>query len=113
MTHSIYFVVLCHTIVLVFCIGIVSLSFVVFQIVVGNFEPSVISTRCTAFVMLLQLISDDFRLRDSPATISFLQDVELVEARRLIEEKKFDQALSVLETSFKLLNKVALKILFL
>lgn len=77
-----------------------------FQKVVGNFEPSVISTRCFAFETLIRLIVNDPRLRDTPAAISFFQDIELIEARRLIEEKKFDQALSVLENIFNLLNKV-------
>ncbi|XP_063838592.1 sorting nexin-20 [Ostrinia nubilalis] len=76
------------------------------KIVVGNFEPNLISTRCRAFETLLQLISGESRLRDCPASINFFQNIELIEARKLIEEKKFDQALSILETSFKLLNKV-------
>lgn len=74
--------------------------------VVGNFDPNLISTRCTAFESLLGLIASESRLRNSPAAIAFFQDIELNEARRLINDKKYDQALSVLETSFKLLNKV-------
>ncbi|KAJ8726466.1 hypothetical protein PYW07_001164 [Mythimna separata] len=76
------------------------------KIVMGNFDPNLISTRCTAFESLLDLIAGDSRLRDSPAAITFFQDIELNEAKQLINEGKFDQALSVLETSFKLLNKV-------
>lgn len=76
------------------------------KIVVGNFEPNLISTRCFAFEDLLRFVANDSRLRGSPAAISFFQDIELQEAKRLLEEKKFDQALSVLETSFKLLNKL-------
>lgn len=72
----------------------------------GNFEPSVISNRCAAFESLLELIANESRLRDSLAAISFFQDFELKEAKRLVSENKFDQALSVLETSFRLLNKV-------
>lgn len=89
-----------------FLISVMKLLFFYFQMVVGNFEPNLISTRCTAFETLLQLISNESRLRDCPAAITFFQDIELIEARKLIEEKKFDQALSVLETSFRLLNKV-------
>lgn len=74
--------------------------------VVGNFDANLISTRCAAFESLLDLMSNDSRLRDCPAAITFFQDVELSEAKRLINEGKFDQALSILETSFKLLNKV-------
>lgn len=73
----------------------------------GNFDPNLISTRCTAFESLLDLIAGDSRLRDTPAAITFFQDIELNEAKQLINEGKFDQALSVLETSFKLLNKVS------
>ncbi|XP_026757307.1 sorting nexin-20 [Galleria mellonella] len=76
------------------------------KMMVGNFDPNLISTRCAAFEILLDLISNESRLRDSPAAISFFQDIELIEAKRLMNEEKFDQALSVLETSFKLLNKV-------
>lgn len=79
-----------------------------FQMMLGNFDPSLISTRCAAFEQLLELIATESRLRDSQAAKSFFQDVELNEARRLITENKFDQALSVLETSFKLLNKVSI-----
>ncbi|XP_026727057.1 sorting nexin-20 [Trichoplusia ni] len=76
------------------------------KIVVGNFDPNLISTRCAAFESLLDVIASESRLRDSPAAITFFQDIELNEAKRLINEGKFDQALSILETSFKLLNKV-------
>ncbi|CAH2238848.1 sorting nexin-20 [Pararge aegeria] len=76
------------------------------KIVVGNFEPNLISTRCAAFESLLNIIASESRLRDAPAAIVFFQNAELKDARRLIDEGKFDQALSVLETSFKLLNKV-------
>ncbi|XP_072936815.1 sorting nexin-20 [Epargyreus clarus] len=76
------------------------------KIVMGNFDVSLISTRCFAFENLLTLLATESRLRDSPAAIAFFQDVELTEAKRLIDEGKFDQALSVLESSFKLLNKV-------
>lgn len=76
------------------------------QIVVGNFDPNLISSRCTAFESLLNLIASESRLRDAPAAIAFFQDVELKDARKLLNEGKFDQALSLLETSFKLLNKV-------
>lgn len=54
----------------------------------------------------MNLIANDSRLRDAPAAIAFFQNAELKDARRLIDEGKFDQALSILETSFKLLNKV-------
>lgn len=76
------------------------------KIVVGNFDPNLISTRCAAFESLLNLIASESRLRDAPAAIAFFQNVELKDARKLIDEEKFDQALSILETSFKLLNKV-------
>lgn len=78
------------------------------QIVVGNFDPNLISSRCAAFESLLNLIANESRLRDAPAAIAFFQNVELNESRKLINEGKFDQALFVLETSFKLLNKVSI-----
>ncbi|XP_037297766.1 sorting nexin-20 [Manduca sexta] len=87
------------------------------KMVMGNFDPEQISARCIAFEKLLKLVSSDYRLRDCPAAIAFFQDIELNEARKLINgpvkestenehDCKLDVALSVLETSFKLLNKV-------
>ncbi|XP_047042283.1 sorting nexin-20 [Helicoverpa zea] len=76
------------------------------KIVMGNFDPILIANRCAAFNSLLDLVASESRLRDSPAAITFFQDIELNEAKRLINNGSFDQALSVLETSFKLLNKV-------
>ncbi|XP_013182900.2 sorting nexin-20 [Amyelois transitella] len=76
------------------------------KMMVGNFDPDLISSRCSAFESLLELIASESRLRESPAAITFFQDTELNEAKRLIHEEKYDKALSILETSFKLLNKV-------
>ncbi|KOB79351.1 Sorting nexin-21, partial [Operophtera brumata] len=76
------------------------------KVAVGNYEPVLISSRCAAFESLLSLIASESRLRDSPAAVAFFQDPELLDAKMLIGCGKFDQALSVLETSFKLLNKV-------
>ncbi|XP_061707354.1 sorting nexin-20 [Cydia pomonella] len=76
------------------------------KMVVGNFDPNLITARATAFEALLKLISEESRLRESPAAIAFFQDVELAEARQLMFEGSHDMALSVLETSFRLLNKV-------
>ncbi|VVC90352.1 unnamed protein product, partial [Leptidea sinapis] len=75
------------------------------KMLMGNFGPTLISSRCEAFESLLTLLANESCLRDSPAALAFFQDVELNEAKRLISEDKFDQALSVLETSFKLLSK--------
>lgn len=72
----------------------------------GNFDPSLISTRCAAFESLLCVVASESRLREAPVSRTFFQDPELNEAKKLISEGKFDQALSVLESSFKLLNKV-------
>ncbi|XP_063359045.1 sorting nexin-20 [Cydia amplana] len=76
------------------------------KMVVGNFDPNLITARATAFEALLKLISEESRLRESPAAIAFFHDVELAEARQLMLEGSHDMALSVLETSFRLLNKV-------
>lgn len=73
---------------------------------VGNFDSDLISTRCAAFESLLKIIANDSRLRESPAFVTFLQTVELNEAKHLLEENNYNLALNILETSFKLLNKV-------
>lgn len=78
---------------------------------VGNFDSALITARCDAFVSLLDLVANESRLRENPTTISFFQDPELLEARTLLSEGKFDQALAVLEMSFKLLNKVTIFII--
>ncbi|GBP91794.1 Sorting nexin-21 [Eumeta japonica] len=74
--------------------------------ITGNFNPTLISSRGDAFESLLDLIANESRLRESPAAISFFQDTELSEARRLIKNNDYGQAFWMLENSFKLLSKV-------
>lgn len=76
------------------------------KIIVGNFDPNLISTRCNAFEDLLKIVAADLRLRESAASIAFLQNPELNEAKYLIEGGLYDDAYNILETSFRLLNKV-------
>lgn len=81
------------------------------QSVVGNFDASLISARCVGFEALLNLIMHESRLRDTPASVAFFQEPELSQAKKLIDADNFSEALRVMETNFKLLNKVKLWIM--
>lgn len=86
--------------------NIIFLSLHNFQVLLGNFDLKVIMSRTSGFVTFLEHIAKDVRLREAPCTINFFQQPELTKAKKLMEEKKYDQALSILEDNFKLLNKV-------
>lgn len=76
------------------------------KVLYGNFDNELISTRSTGFESLLKHISQESRLRNSNAMLSFLMDVELNQAKDLLDHKDFHNAYPLLEKGFKLLNKV-------
>lgn len=78
----------------------------VIQVLIGNFDDKLISTRSTGFESLLKLISSECRLLNATAVLCFLQDFELNQAKELIKEKRIDMAIPVLENNFRILNKV-------
>jgi len=76
------------------------------KVLLGNFTPSVISERTAGFEALLEHVIREEKLRESPYLASFLHGREQREARQWIEAQRYDQAIPLLENSFRLLNKV-------
>lgn len=72
----------------------------------GNFTPEMISSRSAGFEAFLMLIAANEKLRNSAAVTEFLQHREQAEIRHWIEEKRYDQAVPLLENCFRLLNKL-------
>lgn len=75
------------------------------KVLMGNFSVNLIAERSNAFESLLEHIARNAVLRTSPAFLVFLQDLELEQACRLLDERK-DSCIPILENSFLLLNKV-------
>lgn len=73
---------------------------------IGNFDNQLISARSTEFESLLKHVSHNSKLKSSEALLTFLQEVEVIEAKQLMEKKYFPLSLHLLENIFKLLNKV-------
>lgn len=76
------------------------------KVLYGNFDNELISTRSTGFESLLKLISQESRLRNSNAMLSFLMDAEMNQVKEMMKKKEFQQVYTLLEGTFKLLNKV-------
>lgn len=76
------------------------------KVLIGNFANKLISIRSTGFESLLKHISMEDKLRNSKALLHFLQDIELMRAKKFLTEKQFFFAAPLLESNFKLLNKV-------
>ncbi|XP_022185631.1 sorting nexin-20 [Nilaparvata lugens] len=76
------------------------------KLFIRNFAPESITTRRLAFEELLNLIDQQQALKESGHFISFLQNRELLEAKVWIESNRFDQAIPLVENTFRLLNKV-------
>lgn len=71
----------------------------------GNFTESVVVHRIALFENFLNIVAANGELLDSPQFVSFLQDQELERACRLIDERKSEEALPILENLFGLLSK--------
>ncbi|XP_018564297.1 sorting nexin-21 isoform X1 [Anoplophora glabripennis] len=76
------------------------------KVLLGNFDNELISTRSTGFESLLKHITMESKLRSSNSLLKFLQEVELLKAKDLLDKKDHDLAYPILENNFKLLNKV-------
>lgn len=72
----------------------------------GNFSTEVVEERVLLFTDFLLAIMDRGELRDSSHFLRFLQDPELQRACRLLDERRSEEALPILENCFVLLNKV-------
>lgn len=75
---------------------------------IGNFSSALIAERSTAFEALLDHIVGSPDLRESIHFLEFLRDSELTKACRLLDERRNEMAVPILEDCFRLLNKIFL-----
>lgn len=84
------------------------MSSVVFprKVLLGNFTSDLVAERSELFEQFLDYVVGKTVLRESPYFLEFLQEIELVRACQLLDERRNEQAVPILENSFRLLNKV-------
>ncbi|XP_050089303.1 sorting nexin-21 isoform X1 [Anopheles aquasalis] len=78
------------------------------KVLMGNFTPELIGERSGAFELFLDHIMSVPLLRESEHFLEFLQHDELTRACQLLDERRNEQAVPLLENSFRLLNKLFL-----
>lgn len=76
----------------------------------GNFDNELISTRSTAFEALLAHIATESKLRMSKPMQTFLQELELNEAKELFDRQSYALAFDKFQSVYKLLTKVRLQL---
>ncbi|XP_055857642.1 sorting nexin-20 isoform X3 [Episyrphus balteatus] len=76
------------------------------KVLMGNFSPDLIAERSAAFEVFLDHIVSKAVLRESPHFLHFLQDIELRKACQLLDERRNESAIPLLENCFRLLNKI-------
>lgn len=74
----------------------------------GNFSSDLIAERSAGFEAFLDHIVSSSVLRESPHFLNFLQGMELTRACQLLDERRNEQAVPILEDCFRLLNKIYL-----
>lgn len=77
------------------------------KVLMGNFSRELIAERSAAFEALLDHIVATTPLRESVHFLQFLQGIELKRACQLLDERRNEQAVPILENCFRLLNKVS------
>lgn len=75
---------------------------------IGNFSSDLIAVRSAGFEAFLDHVASTSELRESPHFLSFLQGIELTRACQLLDERRNEQAVPILEDCFRLLNKIYL-----
>ncbi|XP_062548287.1 sorting nexin-21 isoform X2 [Armigeres subalbatus] len=78
------------------------------KVLVGNFSGELIGERSEAFENLLDYIVTVPSLRDSEHFLEFLQGDELNKACQLLDERRNEFAVPILENTFRVLNKIFL-----
>lgn len=78
------------------------------KVFMGNFSSELISERSAAFEAFLDFIVSRSDLRESPSFLNFLQGIELTKACQLLDERRNELAVPILEDCFHLLNKIFL-----
>lgn len=77
------------------------------KVLMGNFSSDLIADRSGMFEMFLDHIVASSVLRESMEFLNFLQAKELSKACQLLDERRNEQAVPILENCFRLLNKVS------
>lgn len=78
------------------------------KVLVGNFTTDLIAERSASFEVFLDYIVSSPLLRDSTYFLEFLQRQELARSGQLLDERRNEQAVPILENCFRLLNKIYL-----
>lgn len=78
------------------------------KVLIGNFTAELIGERSAAFENFLDYIISVPLLRDSEHFLEFLQSDELRNACQLLDERRNEFAVPILENTFRILNKVFL-----
>lgn len=78
------------------------------RVLLGNFSPDLIAERSSLFEIFLDYIVTVAELRDSTYFLEFLQGEELAKSCQLLDERRNEQAVPILENCFRILNKVYL-----
>ncbi|XP_058452182.1 sorting nexin-20 isoform X2 [Malaya genurostris] len=78
------------------------------KVLIGNFSGELIGERSQAFESFLDYIVSVPLLRDSEHFLEFLQGEELSKACQLLDERRNEFAVPILENTFRILNKIFL-----
>lgn len=78
------------------------------KVLMGNFNADLIGERAIAFEEILDYIVGVTALRESQHFLNFLQNDELNYACKLLDERRNEIAVPILENCFQLVNKVYL-----
>lgn len=78
------------------------------KVFMGNFSSDLIAERSAAFEAFLDHIVSMSVLREDPSFLQFLQGAELTRACQLLDERRNELAVPLLEDCFRLLNKIFL-----
>ncbi|XP_055548895.1 sorting nexin-21 isoform X2 [Wyeomyia smithii] len=78
------------------------------KVLMGNFTAELVGERSAAFENFLDYIISVPSLRDSEHFLEFLQADELSKACQLLDERRNEFAVPILENTFRILNKIFL-----
>lgn len=78
------------------------------KVLMGNFSAELIGERSVAFESFLDYIVSVPSLRESECFLEFLQGDELRRACQLLDERRNEFAVPILENTFRVLNKIFL-----
>uniref|UniRef100_A0A146KPX4 Sorting nexin-20 n=1 Tax=Lygus hesperus TaxID=30085 RepID=A0A146KPX4_LYGHE len=73
---------------------------------VGNFSPETISGRSNSFEQFLEVVGSTAQVRTCRQVTEFLQRQELTFALKLINNEEYEQASTLVENCFRIMNKL-------